>query len=184
MKVKYLMSSPNDYRGIVALIVRNVDGSEIAYAEVPKLLPELTELVSAEVELVESELGHTWPDIRELYIEKIVKLANHTRTELVIGDDPTEYLEQMQVNTAIVEWESQGSVVEDLPVEVTDYMSLYSMTHEVAIAELKAQAEVKKVKIAQVRNIRLSATVNLSTVLVDNLTTTYESYVTQLNALT
>lgn len=184
MKVKYLMATSDDYRGIVALIARDISGSEVAYSEVAVKDQDMVDLIQAEIDLVEAELGHTWEDIREQYKSRITDLANKRRTDIAIGQDSSEYVESLQVRRIIDEWEAAGSPTNAVPDEIDTYATLNQVTPSVAVTEIRAGLLNTSSKITQIRNTRLSALYDLSEATAANLESTYNTYVAQLNAIT
>ena len=178
------MATSDDYRGIVALITRDVSGNEIAYSEVAVKDQDMIDLIQAEIDLVEAELGHTWEDVRVQYQARIVDLANKRRVSVVIGDDSSEYVESLQVRRVIDEWEAAGSPSGDVPDEIDTYATLNGLTAAQAVTEIRAGLSATSSKIVQIRNIRLSALDDLTAATAANLESTYDTYVAQLNAIT
>lgn len=183
MFVKYVMSSPKDYRGNVKLIVRNEQRQEIAYSKVETVDADMIELIENEVTLVKEKTDGQWLDLRSELKYKIDMLADEIRKSYLEAGYTTIDLEYIQVENVLNEWEAKGKPSNDVPEDITVWKEVTGKDLEWTVSDIRAAINDYRQTISGIRRIRLTAKRDLDSASISTLKSVYDQAVQDLEAL-
>jgi hypothetical protein len=183
MFYKYLMSSNKDIRGVVKLIVRTTDGTEVAYTSTFTPDPQMVPLVDEEIKLVKGKTDLNWNDQRKELVTQVDQYADEMRELVLDMGVNTIYYEYNQVDAAMSIWEAAGSDPENIPMEIQSWLDASDQTLEWVIVNIKTATATYKGFIAEVRRIRLMGKKALETCSNEDIESEYDRILYSLDWL-
>jgi hypothetical protein len=155
MYCKYEMLGQNDYRGNVALVVANGNGTNLAYTTTDMLDPDMIELVEEEVALVIRRTDVDWLSIRETYRKRLDKLSDDIRDSYKYPGQNTIDMEYGQVDLVLKEWQAAGSDPANVPDEIEVWQDVTGETLAWVVNDIETSIGSYRRMIRTIRRLRL-----------------------------
>lgn len=176
MYVKYKMRGPTDYRGNVALIVRNAAGEDFSYSNVEVLEADMIQLIEAEVQLVIEESGTTdWLPERDVYRKELDKVADDVRESYKYPGHQSIDMEYSQVEKALREWQDLGSDPASVPDEILVWQEVTGNDLAWVVNNIETSIAQHRYLISNVRRQRLIGKHELATLPAADVANTFKS---------
>lgn len=178
MFVKYPMAGPKDYRGSVKLIY-----GELAYSSVEILDDDMVELTDSEVTFVKEKAGDVWLSMRDNLLANIDELSDVVRvSHMEVGMRSID-IEYRQVQNAVYTWESQGSPMDVVPIEIQCWADVNSETVQWAVDDIRAQMTDLENFVSQLRVMRLTAKSEIRNAATADVETVYQQHYDAIAAM-
>lgn len=184
MFAKYTMTSPDDYRGNVALVKRDLESNQdIAYTAIDELTPDMIELTAEERQLVKSENDGLWLTERQLYQRKIDLIADEIRVSYLQKGPRSVVEEYAQVEQAAREWAAIGKPADNIPIEISLWAEISGKGVEWAYNNIVSEADMFRSMLLAVRELRLRGKEAMRILPADQLKPTFDVFIEQLESL-
>lgn len=184
MYVKYPMVDSYDYRGNVALVVSSPDGQEIAYSNVDAMDGDMVSLIEDEVTLVKDRTDIVeWLSVRDELCRQVDVMADQIRESYKYPGQLTIEMEYVQVEAVLKEWQEAGSPLDDVPDEIQVWQDVTGNDLSWVVNDIESAIQLHRTMISSIRRLRLLGKKAITEASVAELNSTYDSYISQLEAI-
>lgn len=151
---KYLMETPNDYRGEVKLVERD-GGVDVAYTTTATPDSDMEEINVDEADRIQRLCSGSWLDAVKQYLVDIDLAADEVRKSYMdIGHDTID-TEYQQVKEVLLEWQRDGADPNNVPEEILCWAEANGNSLDWAIEDIQREMILHRELIRNVRKIRL-----------------------------
>lgn len=181
MHVKYLMKSPQDYRGNVKLVV-GAGAGDVAYSNVSEVDDDMIPLIPSEISLVLQESPGLWLTEREEYQRRLDDKADQIRLSYLYNGRSTIVEEYKQVEEVANRWIAAGKPTDAIPQELTLWAEINNQSVEWALQSVLHAAGLYRGMVLAMRNLRLRGKHDMKILPREQLLPTLETYLEQMEA--
>lgn len=184
MFVKYIMDSPEDYRGNVRLVKRDMETEDdVAYTSVDVIEPDMTELTPAEKLEIERVTGGEWLTERQEYQRQLDIKADDIRRSYLYNGPYTVVEEYTQVEKATLAWEAAGKPMDAVPHEISVWADIKQRSIDWAYNDIKQATFFYRSMLTSVRELRLRGKEAMKILPANQLKDHLDAYMEQLEQL-